>query len=251
MVGIGLVTGVFSGLFGVGGGILMVPALLVLLGMERRRVAGTSLCAIVPMSAVGVVSYSLGGNVDLLAAALLALGSVAGAQLGALLLDRLPRGFIRWAFIGFLIFVIIDLFLHVPSRESTLSIGWGAGLGLVAVGLATGILAGILGVGGGVIVVPALMILFGSSDLVAKGTSLAMMIPTAVSGTIGNIRRGNLDVRAGLTVGITASATTAFGALLAGWLSPSVANMLFAAFIVVILIRLVADEVRRIRRDRR
>ena len=247
LVALGLVTGVFSGLFGVGGGILMVPALLLLLGMERKRAAGTSLAAIVPMSAVGVISYSIGGNVDLLAAGLLAVGSVVGAQIGSMLLHRLPTGFIRWAFIAFLAFVIVDLLLHVPSRAADLQVDWVAGLGLVALGLVTGVLAGILGVGGGVIVVPSLMLLFGSSDLVAKGTSLAMMIPTAVSGTIANLRRRNIDLLAGLTIGLTASVTAPAGALFAAWLPPQVANWVFAAFIVAILARLVADEVKRIR----
>ena len=66
----------------------------------------------------------------------------------------------------------------------------------------TGTLAGLLGVGGGIIVVPALMLLFGASDLIAKGTSLLMMIPTAISGTVGNVRRHNVDLFAAALIGV-------------------------------------------------
>ncbi len=98
----------------------------------------------------------------------------------------------------------------------------------------TGILAGLLGVGGGIIVVPALMLVFGTSDLVAKGTSLLMMIPTAVSGTIGNVRRGNVDLVAAAIIGLAACTTTALGAWIAVQVDPLVANILFALFLTVI-----------------
>lgn len=244
MMGIGLFTGVFSGFFGVGGGVILVPALLALLGMERRQAAGTSLAAIVPMATVGVISYGVAGQVDLIAAVLIAAGAVVGAQIGAILLDKLPTGVIRWAFIAFLVFVMIDLFLNVPSRESDIGISVWSGVALVALGLVTGILSGILGVGGGAIVVPALMLFFGASDLVAKGTSLAMMIPTAISGTVTNFRKGNLVLRVGLIIGVTASVTTVLGTLLAQWVTPFIANALFACFIAFILVRMVLEEVR-------
>ncbi|MFP3468058.1 TSUP family transporter, partial [Leifsonia sp. SIMBA_070] len=78
----------------------------------------------------------------------------------------------------------------------------GTGIALVALGVVTGILSGLIGVGGGVIVVPAMMFLFGSSDLVAKGTSLLMMIPTTISGAIRNARNKNIDLVAAGTVGL-------------------------------------------------
>ncbi|WP_293697843.1 sulfite exporter TauE/SafE family protein [uncultured Agrococcus sp.] len=248
MICLGLFTGIFSGLFGVGGGIILVPALLVVLGMERRQAAGTSLTAIVPMAAVGVISYGVAGQVDLLAALLIAAGAVIGAQIGALLLAKLPVPVIRWVFIAFLGFVAVDLLVSVPSRESALEIGWWSAAGLAALGLVTGILSSILGVGGGAVVVPALMLFFGSSDLVAKGTSLAMMIPTALSGTIANLRRGNVDLRAGLVIGFTASLTTVLGTLIAQWISPLAGNILFACFILVILVRMLLEEIRGWRR---
>ncbi|MGG7466353.1 MULTISPECIES: sulfite exporter TauE/SafE family protein [unclassified Plantibacter] len=240
----GLVAGFLSGLFGVGGGILIVPALVFLVGFDQRLAAGTSLAAIVPTSIVGVISYALHGTVDWLAAVILAIGAIAGAQLGSYLLQRLPKRALQWGFIGFLAVVIVTLFLVIPSRDSSIVISVGTVIGLVALGFVTGVLSGLLGIGGGVIVVPMLIVLFGSSDLVAKGTSLLMMVPTAISGTIGNARRKNVDLRAAAIIGVAACTTTALGAVVAAWIPPFVGNLLFAAFLIVIAVRMVLQAVR-------
>ncbi|RBY82274.1 sulfite exporter TauE/SafE family protein, partial [Blastococcus sp. TF02A-30] len=122
------------------------------------------------------------------------------------------------------------------------------GAGLAALGLVTGVLAGLLGVGGGIIVVPALLLLFGTSDLEAKGTSLLMMIPTAISGTIGNLRRRNVDLVAAALVGGAACTTTALGAWLATLVDPFVGNVLFAAFLVFIAVQMALRAIRGRRR---
>ena len=61
-------------------------------------------------------------------------------------------------------------------------------VGMIALGVVIGIASGLFGIGGGIIMVPAFIALLGMSDLVAKGTSLAVMIPTAISGTVANAR---------------------------------------------------------------
>lgn len=246
-VGIGLAAGLLSGLFGVGGGTVIVPLLVLILGFDQRLAAGTSLAAIVPTATVGVVSYAVHGSVAWIPALLLAAGAVVGAQIGTWLLPRTPLTVLRWAFVGFLGAVIVSLFVVIPSRDAELALTWLIGAALVAVGVATGILSGLIGVGGGIVVVPALMVLFGASDLVAKGTSLLMMIPTAVSGTIGNLRRRNVDLVAAAVVGVAACTTTALGAWIATLVDPFAANMLFAAYLVVIGVQLAL----RALRDRR
>lgn len=241
---IGLIAGFLSGLFGVGGGILIVPLLVILTGFGHRIAAGTSLAAIVPTAIVGVISYAVPGNVDWVAAALLAAGSIVGAQIGSHLLQRLPRHVIQWSFIGFILIVIVSLFLVVPSRDAVFELTALSISGLIVLGLVVGVLSGILGIGGGVVVVPMLILLFGSSDLVAKGTSLLMMIPTALSGTIGNARRKNVDIPAALVIGASASTTTALGAVVAGIVPPLLGNALFAAFLVGIAIQMIVRALR-------
>jgi uncharacterized membrane protein YfcA len=233
-IGVGLLAGLLSGLFGVGGGTVIVPLLVLILGFDQRLAAGTSLAAIVPTATVGVISYGIHGSVDWVAALILAVGAIGGAQLGTWLLPRVPLTVLRWAFVGFLVLVIVSLFIVVPSRDAELPLTPLTIGGLVLLGVITGTLAGLLGVGGGIIVVPALMLLFGTSDLIAKGTSLLMMIPTAVSGTVGNIRRRNVDLFAAALVGAAACTTTALGAWIATLVDPLTGNMLFAVFLVVI-----------------
>ncbi|MFB4350083.1 sulfite exporter TauE/SafE family protein [Microbacterium sp. CR_7] len=235
---IGLTAGLLSGLFGVGGGTVIVPLLVLFLHFNQRLGAGTSLAAIVPTATVGVVSYALHGSVAWIPALILAAGSVVGAQIGTRLLPRISQTVLRWFFVGFLVIVIISLFLVIPSRDAAFDLTVLSGIALVVVGVATGILAGLIGVGGGVIVVPILMLAFGTSDLVAKGTSLLMMIPTAISGTIGNLRNHNVDLLAAAIVGVSACATTALGAWLATLIDPMLGNMLFAAYLVVIAVQM-------------
>ena len=242
---IGLAAGFLSGLFGVGGGIIIVPALVIAAGFDQRLAAGTSLAAIVPTATVGVISYATTGSVNWLAAGILAIGSVVGAQIGSHLLARLPKRVIQWSFIGFIAIVIVSLFLVIPSRDAELEFTVLSTIGLVVLGLVVGVLAGILGIGGGVIIVPVLILLFGASDLVAKGTSLLMMIPTAISGTIGNVRRKNVDLRAAIVIGVAACTTTALGAIVAASITPVVANVLFAGFLIAVAIQLIVRATRK------
>lgn len=235
---IGLIAGFMSGLFGVGGGILIVPLLITLAGFGQKRAAGTSLAAIVPTSIAGVISYAVNGDVALIVAAILCVGSIIGAQLGAVLLHRLPKRVVQWAFIGFLLIVVVSLFFVIPSRDAVIHLNALSIIGLLALGLLVGVLSGILGIGGGAVIVPMLILLFGASDLVAKGTSLAVMIPTAISGTIGNARRRNVDIPAALTIGLCACLTTSLGAIVATALDPAIGNLLFAAFLVAIAVQL-------------
>lgn len=239
LVAIGLAAGFLSGLFGVGGGLIIVPALVALANMPRKLASGTSLVAIIPTALVGVLSYAVRGNVDVLVAAILAAGSVVGAQIGSWLLHRLSVRAVRLAFMAFMLTAAVSLFVTVPSRSATFVPTVVTVTGLVVLGVVTGVMSGLLGVGGGLIVVPVLIVVFGVSDLLTKGSSLLMMIPTAISGTVGNIKRGNADVRSGLIVGGAACLTSAAGAFVSQLLDPKVANVAFAGFIIAVFIQMV------------
>lgn len=245
---IGLVAGLLSGLFGVGGGTVIVPLLVLMLSVDQRQAAGTSLAAIVPTASVGVISYAMSGSVAWIPAIILAAGAVVGAQIGTRLLPRISQSALRWGFVGFLLVVIVSLFLVVPSRDAVFELGWINGIALAFVGMGTGVIAGLIGVGGGVIIVPVLMLAFGTSDLEAKGTSLLMMIPTAISGTIGNLRHRNVDLLAALIIGVSACTMTALGAWLATLIDPFLGNMLFAAYLAFIAVQMTIKALRSRRR---
>jgi len=233
-VAIGLLSGFMSGLFGVGGGTVIVPLLVLLAAFGQKLASGTSGASIIVTAAVGVISYAVNGHVDWLAAVLLAAGGVIGAPLGAQLLHRLSEAFLRWFFVGFLVVVMISLFFIIPDRGVGVPMNVWIGIALVAVGVVTGILSGLIGVGGGIIVVPVLILLFGSSDLVAKGTSLLMMIPTTMSGAWRNWKNDNIDWVAAGSIAVATCLTTPLGAIVAGAVDPQVANWLFIAFLVII-----------------
>lgn len=243
----GLACGLLSGLFGIGGGTIIVPA-LVWLGLSQRHAAATSLAAIVPTSISGVVSYAFGGNVNWLAATLLALGVIAGSQLGSLLLSRLPEVVLRWIWVVFLVFVIIQQVTFTPLREGHLVLHVWSGVLLVALGVVTGALAGVLGIGGGAIMMPALSFLFGASDLMARGTSLLVMFPGAISGTIANWKRELVHLRSGLIIGCCAVITAPLGTMIAGWITPREGSLLFAAWLAFLAVRSTRSALRASRR---
>ena len=232
---VGVAAGILSGLFGIGGGTIIVPALVLWLGMPQKLAAGTSVAAILPAAITGATTYAINGNVDWIAAICLAVGIVAGAQVGSHLLQRLPVNALKWAFMAFLLVVIVSLWLVVPQRSDQISITVLSGVFLVIAGFITGILSGLLGIGGGIVVVPALMFFFGANDLVAKGSSLLMMIPGSISGTMGNFKRKNVDLRAAAIVGVSACVFVPVGAMFAGWLDPFWGNVIFSLYLVFIL----------------
>jgi uncharacterized membrane protein YfcA len=234
LVVIGLVGGLLSGAFGVGGGIVMVPLLVLFGGLDQRRASATSLLAILPTAASGSVTYIVNGEVYYVAALLLAVGAIGGSLIGTWLLTRLPLGVVRWAFVALLVLIAVRMMLLEPSRADPLALSPGVAIAYLVIGLVMGTASGLFGIGGGALAVPALVALLGVSDLIAKGTSLLVMIPTAVTGTVANARRGLVDVRSGLLVGLAAAVAAVPGALVALALPPRVSAVLFAVFLLAV-----------------
>lgn len=241
---LGALTGMLSGLFGIGGGVILVPMLVMLLGFQQRLAAGTSVAAILPAAIVGGITYAIQGNVDWIAAAALAVGVIGGAQLGSFLLSRVPTLFLRWMFMVFLAAVVVSLWFVVPQRDDTIDLSVLTVILLVLTGFVTGVLSGLLGVGGGVVVVPVLMFFFGASDLVAKGTSLIMLIPGSISGTLGNSRRKNVDLRSAAILGIAASLLSPVGSIVATHIPPFWSNVAFSILLALILIQMLVRTLR-------
>lgn len=249
LIVVGMLVGVLSGMFGIGGGTVIVPA-LVWLGLSQRNAAATSTLAIVPTSISGVISYATGGHVDWLAAALLFCGMFVGGQIGSWLLSRLPELVLRWIFVAFLVFVVINQVSFVPSRDHQIAMSVTTGIGLALLGVVIGTLAGLLGIGGGALAVPSLSILFGASDLVARGTSLLAMFPNSITTSAANLKRRLAHVRTALIIGVAAAVTAPLGTWIAGAVSPRVGAIMFACYLCVLLVRsvFVAVKVTRVAR---
>lgn len=241
----GVVAGLMSGFFGIGGGVVLVPLLILVAGLDQRRAAATSLLAIAPTALAGTLGYGARGEVDVAAGLLVGAGGVAGALLGARALRRLPIGVLRWMFVALLVAVASSLFVDVPLRSERVELGAGSAAAYVALGVFVGLASALFGIGGGVIAVPALMGLFGVPMLVAKGTSLLTMLPTSVAGSVPQLRRRLVDPGFAAVVGAGAVAGSFGGVAVAHAVGPRASNALFAALLLYCAARLAWRAARR------
>ena len=239
LAAIGAVGGVLSGLFAIGGGILMVPLLIWRAHLGQRQAAATSLVAVIPAAAVGSATYLAHGDVSIAGAALVAPGAVAGAVVGSHLLRRLPLAWLRWMFIAFIVANAVRLLAVAPERGHPVHLTAGVALGYAGLGLVVGTASGLFGIGGGIIAVPLLISGFAVSDLTAKGTALLISIPASVAGTVTSRRSGLVDVRAGLIVGTAAAAASVPAVYAALVIPPALSGILFAALLLAVAVQLV------------
>jgi uncharacterized membrane protein YfcA len=247
LIVIGVIGGILSGLFAIGGGILMVPLLAWRARMDQRRAAATSLVAIIPTAVVSSVAYLIHGDIDVVAGAFVAVGAVAGAVLGSRLLKRLPVTWLRWAFIVFILTIAVRLLLVTPGRGHSIPLTPWVVLGYLALGMVMGLASGLFGIGGGIIAVPLLVSIFAVGDLVAKGTALVVSIPTSVVATTSNHRHGLLqtaDIRAGLIVGTAAALASVPAVDLAVAIPAKASGVLFALLLVAVATQLAVKAVR-------
>lgn len=242
VVAVGLAAGFLSGLFGVGGGILVVPALVLVLGMDQRLAHGTSLAAIVPIAVSGVAGYATEDSIDWAVVLCLFAGSWLGAVAGTHLLHRLSSRTLAIAFALVMAATAVRLVVGDSEAIGRGDLDVAMVAGLVVLGVAAGTLAGLLGVGGGVIMVPGMVLGFDIPAAIAKGTSLAVIIPTALVGTRRNVANGNADLRAAVTVGIAGVVSGFAGSKIAVDLDETLSNRLFAALLAFAAARLLLQQ---------
>lgn len=109
---IGLGAGLASGYVGVGGGFIMVPLMLSVVGIPMKLASGTSLIAVMILAIPGTIENALAGNIDYIVGLSVAVGSIPGAVIGAHLVKRVPERLLRFIFGGFLIVAAVILFLN-------------------------------------------------------------------------------------------------------------------------------------------
>jgi uncharacterized membrane protein YfcA len=117
---IGVVGGALAGLFGVGGGIIFVPALALVLGLTQIHAEASSLLAILPTAFVGSWRQVRYGNVDKRVAAVIGLASIAGVQVGVLVAESLPQTVLRRLFGALLLAVAAQIVWRTRRRSATL-----------------------------------------------------------------------------------------------------------------------------------
>ncbi len=232
----GLAAGVYGGLLGIGGGILLVPTFVYFVCLNQHRAHGTSLLSVFMLAVSGLVTYSLHGNVDYYLAAAIAAGGIIGAVAGAHAASRMKAHILRRVFSVFLIVVGIEMILKCAQDVScdtsfhmTVS-----GLPLAfATGLAAGFMSSLLGIGGGMVMVPAMVLLMGVGQKVAQAASLAAMVPLTASGVFTHSRLKNVDFRLGIIAGIGAVAGAAIGGTFAASLDQKTLKIIFGVFLII------------------
>ena len=229
---IGLLAGVLAGMFGVGGGFLMVPLYISWLGLEQRKSHATSLAAIVPIALAGALGYTTQNSVDFSAAIALLVGSVFGALYGVKLLGQVPLKFLQFGFATLLYLSAIRLIWS--SNPHQLLDGWASITLLIAVGFFAGVMAGLFGVGGGLVMVPALIIAAGMNSIIARGTSLVVIVGSGLSGTWSNLRKKNIEISYALLSGIAGIPSTFLGVFLSHQVPQRIALILFAFILIAI-----------------
>jgi uncharacterized membrane protein YfcA len=229
----GAVAGLAGGLFGVGGGIVLVPMLTGGFRLTQHQAHGTSLAAIGATALAALVVYASHGNVAWTTAVPVGLASVLTARYGARWAARVSRRALARAFAVFLGLVAVRLMWDAPAGTGVaLAHGWTALTLDLGLGAAVGLLAGSMGVGGGLIAVPAFTLLLGMTQQAAQGTSLAVILVTAPAGAVEHARHGNVVGR--LVPGLALGA--ALGGPLASWFALSLPHevlvRVFALFLL-------------------
>lgn len=112
LAGIATAAGLFSGLFGIGGGTVIVPLLILSLGYEPRRATGTSLAAIVLIAAIAAGTQGVYGNIHLAKGLLVGVPAVGGVLAGTWLQQRLPVRWISLLFAALLVVTALDLLIR-------------------------------------------------------------------------------------------------------------------------------------------
>lgn len=248
LAAIGFTIGVLGGFFGVGGGFLAGP-LMFLIGVPMNFVIGTDLTHIAGKSVVAARRHWILGHVDLRLGVLMILGTVPGVELGAQIIEQLKRSYAIDRVIGgvyVILLLSIGCFMvwegwqavrRAPSADNgpvrgerirramrrlclppmiRLPVSGVESVSfwtILVVGFLVGLLAGMLGVGGGFLRLPALIYLIGIPTHVAIGTDLFEIIFSAGYGTITHAVKGNVDIMIALVMHTGAAIGAQFGAL--------------------------------------
>lgn len=241
---IGLAAGTVGGGLGVGGGIILVP-LLVMVGLDRHRAHATSLAAIVLIAVTGAISFTVSGEADVGLGVLIGVGGVLGSVIGASVMHRVSARALTIVFALVLLVAGIRLISGASPLPGTtdLSAFWGVVIAIF-IGLTAGFFAGLAGIGGGAVIVPSSVLLLGLDQHQAQGTSLVAIVFTATAGTIVNLRNGRVRPRDGLMAGAGGVVGSLIGSRLALGMDPRTLSLLFGFLILFISLRTLTQTLR-------
>ncbi|MCU0512850.1 MAG: sulfite exporter TauE/SafE family protein [Anaerolineae bacterium] len=250
---IGAFAGVMSGMFGIGGGAIIVPALVIFMGFTQVEANGTSLVALLlPVAIFAAVSYYRAGKLNVRVALALAAGIAMGSWFGANIALGLQPDLLEVLYGLFLWYMAwrniaprqwwldyrgikpqVVLEETVVADRSPRLLALCVGFGILA-----GVLSGMFGIGGGVIIVTILTGLLSFDQKLANGTSLgALLLPTGLPGVIRYYEAGQLDILAAVPLALMLVIGSIFGARAALGLPAGTVRRLYGFFLFFIGIR--------------
>ena len=241
----GLLIGLLLGLVGGGGSILTVPILVYILDLGVREATATSLVIVGATALVGVVPHARGGRVDPKVALLFGGAGIGGAFMGTAL-NRLVSGpVILLLFSVLMLVVAVRMGLkRTPAEEPRAAARTPRQVGMtLAAGIAIGVMTGFFGVGGGFLIVPALVLVLGFPMRLAVGTSLAIIAINAVAGVVANLGTGSIDVRIALLFAVGGFGGATVGGRLAGRIDERRLSQGFAGVIALVALYVMAQNV--------
>lgn len=205
----GLAAGLAGGYLGLGGGIVMVPFLTVVTGLPIKTAVPVSISAIVVNSIASSTEYLRKGMVDLELVIILAIFMSMGNVAGSLLSSVVPTSAIQLIFTAMLAYTAVALLKNRNSSDAQSLEGTSHRNIAIAIALilAAGLMAGLLGIGGGVVIIPLLYLVVGIPLTTARGTSSFMIGFSAAAATVVYFISGKLNVQiaapviAGIIVG--------------------------------------------------
>jgi hypothetical protein len=240
-VGIGFASGLLAGLFGVGGGVVMTPGVQVLLGAPPIVALATPLPAIFPTALAGAFSYGRRGELDARAAVWLAGPGLAAAAAGAWLTEVVETSVLLLATAVLLAWQAARILRQGRRPPKELPRETSSGV-LAAIGLVAGLVSGLLGIGGGLVIVPLLAGWLGMPLKRALGTSLLAIVALVVPGTIVHATLGHIDLGIFLALTVGAVPGARLGAGLALGARERTLRLAVGTFLLVIALAYAAGQ---------
>lgn len=232
LIFIGTIAGVISSLFGIGGGIIFVPAFNLIMKLDLRKSIGTSLSCIVPTAIVSAATHYTHAteSFDWESAIILSIFAIISSQVGAYIVQRIKLKYLPILYAIFIMVTSFKLLFNTFSIEDNYYREIPPAYILAIIGSVTGVIGSLLGLGGGIVIVGILVSFFYVSMTTAVTLSLVVIVPSTLSGLVGHIYYKNVEWKYTLFTVPTALLSAYLTAYLSHNISPKVLQTLFSIF---------------------
>lgn len=226
------------GLIGGGGSIITVPVLVYVIGVSAHQAIGMSLAVVGTTSLIATFLHYKQKTVDLKIAAIFGITGMTGAYFGSGLTYLFSPTSLLFIF-GSVMLVISLVMLLKDQKDISQNVSQNKLAKSIIAGLVVGLLTGFLGVGGGFLIVPALMFFAGLEIKNAIGTSLLIITINSLAGLIGHLQHTSFDLRLTILITVIAAIGTILGTKVAHQVSATTLKSGFATFVLVVAIFLI------------